>query len=379
MIFNYTFSYFLVTVACALIAITIIGQININLGSEREIKSFRNYVGWYLGFVVSNMVWVWINYGYLKWDGTVFSMINLISICVASYYWFTFVEARLSTDFVKKKVFHIIALLPLAIALALILSTPLTKLVFYYNDKNEYIHGPLYPTMFILAVSYLLFATVHIALIIKDAATRAERRSYLVLAAFLIFPVAAGLLDIVAENLPVMELALLFGTVMIYTHLLQSRIFNDSLTELNNRRASDNYLAEQIQSASIEEPLYYFMGDIDGFKQINDTYGHLEGDKALKLVGQALRKYSARSHNYVARWGGDEFCIIAHDEVKDSPEKIMKDVQSAVSDEARNAGLKYDLTMSMGYVKCTSPLGSPSKIIAAADEMLYKNKKAGKE
>ena len=246
MIFTYTLAYFLVTVACALIAVVILLQFNINQGTEQEIKYFKRYLEWYLRFVISNMIWVWINYGYLKINGTIFSVINLASICLASFYWFQYVEAKMSSELVKHKAFHVLSTIPLAIALVLILSTPFTKKVFYYNENNEYIHGPLYATLFVLAVAYLLFATGHIILKVKDAGTKRQRFDYLIVALFLVFPVAAGLLDIVVENLPVMELSLLLGTILVYTRVLQSQVFNDSLTKLNNRRAADNYLLENM-------------------------------------------------------------------------------------------------------------------------------------
>ena len=304
-----------------------------------------------------------------------FSVVNLIAICLASYYWFKFVEAKLSTDFLKKRSFYFVSLVPLGIALTLILTTPLTKLVFYYNENNEYIHGDFYPTMFVLAISYLLFASGHILYKLRGATTKAQRKEYVILALFLLFPVVAGVIDISVENLPVMELSLLFGTVLVYTHLLQSQIFNDNLTQLNNRNAADKYLAEEIQNADDNKPIIFFMADVDHFKSINDTYGHIEVDRALKTVGKALYKYGLQSHNYVARWGGDEFCIIASGEEGNNPENIMREVQAAIDEERMSGGLKYDLKLSMGYTICKSPLASIEKLVAAADKMLYENKR----
>ena len=374
MIFTYTLAYFLVTVACAIIAIVILLQFNINQGTEQEIKYFKRYLEWYLRFVISNMIWIWINYGYLKINGTIFSVINVASICLASFYWFKYVEARLSSDLVKHKAFHVVSVVPLAIALLLILTTPFTKLVFYYNENNEYMHGSLYPTMFILAVGYLLFATGHIVLKIKDADTKAQRFDFLIVALFLIFPVAAGLLDIFIENLPVMELSLLLGTVMVYTRSLQSQVFNDSLTKLNNRRAADNYLLENMPSVSESEPLYFFMTDIDMFKKINDEYGHLEGDRALRVVGKALHDYSEKKRVFAARWGGDEFCIITKGAKAPAPEETIEEVQRAIDKVAAEERIEYPLRLSAGYTKCISPMTSVDKLIDNADRMLYEKK-----
>ena len=374
MVFTYTLAYFLVTVVCALIAIIILFQFNINQGTEQEIKYFKRYLEWYLRFVLSNMIWVWINYGYLKINGTIFSVINLAAICLASFYWFQYVEARMSSELVKLKAFRVVSTVPLAIALLLILSTPFTKLVFYYNENNEYIHGPLYPTMFVLAVTYLIFATGHIVLKIKDTDTKHQRLDYLTVALFLVFPVAAGLFDIVVENLPVMELSLLLGTILVYTRVLQSQVFNDSLTKLNNRRAADNYLLENMPSVSEKEPMYFFMTDIDMFKQINDEFGHLEGDRALRVVGKALHDYSEKNRVFVARWGGDEFCIITKGAKAASPEDIIKEVQMAIDKEVSTEHIEYPLRLSAGYTKCISPMTSIEKLIDNADRKLYEKK-----
>ena len=374
MIFTYTLAYFLVTVACTLIALVILLQLNINQGTEHEIKFFKRYLEWYLRFNLSNMIWIWINFGYIKINGTIFSVINLASICLAAFYWFQYVEARMSSELVKHRAFHILSITPLSIALLLILTTPFTKLVFYYNENNEYIHGPLYPTMFFLAVTYLMFATGHIILKIKDADAKNQRLVYIIVAIFLVFPFAAGLLDIVVENLPVMELSLLLGTVLVYTRSLQSQVFNDSLTRLNNRRAADNYLLDNMPSVSENEPMYFFMTDIDMFKKINDEFGHLEGDRALRVVGKALHDYGEKRRVFVARWGGDEFCIITRGTKTYEPEDTIKEIQKTIDKMAADERIRYPLRLSAGYTKCISPLTSIEKLINNADRMLYEKK-----
>lgn len=84
----------------------------------------------------------------------------------------------------------------------------------------------------------------------------------------------------------------------------------DPLTGLANRRAFDQRLDEEIRRSNrYNHPFVLFMIDLDRFKKINDTYGHLMGDKALQLVAAAMSK-SVRDTDFAARFGGDEFVLI---------------------------------------------------------------------
>lgn len=92
--------------------------------------------------------------------------------------------------------------------------------------------------------------------------------------------------------------------------LLSAIAFSDSLTELNNRRALEWELPRQIQNARTRSvPLSLMMLDVDYFKSINDTYGHLVGDRALKSLADRLR-HNLRFYDTPFRYGGEEFVII---------------------------------------------------------------------
>ena len=88
----------------------------------------------------------------------------------------------------------------------------------------------------------------------------------------------------------------------------QSR--TDSLTLLGNRRLFDDRLpVEFARARERDRPLSLLVLDIDKFKLYNDLHGHAQGDEAIKLVAQALRKH-ARKPVLACRYGGDEFCVI---------------------------------------------------------------------
>lgn len=373
MVFTYVFTYFLITLVSASVSFVILRQLNTDMGTEQEMHAFRSYLIGILFFTLSNTIWVWINYGYLPWPGWPFSMANLIAICVASYYWFKYIELRLDPALVSTRKFRIVSLLPLYIAVALVLTTPFTKLVFHY-EGNEYIHGPLYPTMAVLALLYLIVASVHIFLSLSKVTSPSQRRQYNSLMLFLVFPMAGGIIDIIVPNLPVMELMLLFGTVLVYTNMLQSQINSDTLTGLNNRRLADEYLTYKLKDATPNNPVIFFIGDADHFKSINDEHGHLEGDRALKLIAETLRRTLAHTQCHIARWGGDEFVIIADGLLLGKPEEIVESVNNALAETAAREKLPYKLRLTFGWVACSEPGMQLADVLRQADELMYQQK-----
>jgi diguanylate cyclase (GGDEF)-like protein len=114
------------------------------------------------------------------------------------------------------------------------------------------------------------------------------------------------------------------------------------------------------------------MIDVNKFKAINDTYGHIEGDKALRLVADALRKSCSRRGFFIARYGGDEFTVICELE-RDQP---IMDVHRRIDAALAEVETPYPLTVSIGSARYTSDITSRQDLIAQADEELYKAKAA---
>ena len=379
LLLSYVITYFLITLVCMLVSLVIGRQLTFDIGSEQEILTFRRFLMGYFGFVASNAVWVWMNYGYLNLSGLLFSMINLFAICAASFYWFLFVETKLKPEMASTAGFHRLSAIPLFAVLLLILVTPWTGWVFYYTENNEYVHGPLYIIMLVLAILYVFIASVHLVVTATRSTSHAKRTEARTLAAFMVFPVAGGVIDVFIPNLPVMELSLLLGIIMIYTNLQQSKINSDALTGMNNRRRVDDYLSDRLSSVSEEKPVYFFLADADGFKEINDNYGHVEGDRALKVIAQTLKEFAAGKQCLVGRLGGDEFAIIISAHHVTTPEELIVQVRGDLEMKRLACELPYPLGLSIGFVKCTSPNMTRAQVLAAADEVMYADKKSRKQ
>ena len=186
-------------------------------------------------------------------------------------------------------------------------------------------------------------------------------------------PLAAGFLEDVIPTVPILALNIFMVIHLLFLTVQDMQIYDDALTGLNNRRRLAKYLYENLQNASTEHPVIVFMIDINSFKFINDNYGHLEGDKVLKTFADALRKIADGYNAFVARYGGDEFCLVMK-EAKYSPEEITRALKS-IDIKSDSENVNYTISASVGYVVCDEPGCDPDAIIGKADVEQYIRKK----
>jgi diguanylate cyclase (GGDEF)-like protein len=157
----------------------------------------------------------------------------------------------------------------------------------------------------------------------------------------------------------------------------------DKLTGLPNRHCFDERIElEWHRAERNKENLSMLMIDIDNFKVYNDTYGHIQGDKALKYTGKIIKNSLTRKVDYVARWGGEEFIVLlshaSHKGTLEIAERIRKNVERAFV--LTKSGVQTKITVSVGAFMC-EPLKHDLTIdgfITSADNALYQAKRTGK-
>jgi diguanylate cyclase (GGDEF)-like protein len=199
------------------------------------------------------------------------------------------------------------------------------------------------------------------------------RQSHLHLtASFPLCILAAWVLSFVGESVPVICVCITVELLCLYMGTTNQQISLDKLTQVNNRQNLYGYLDYKLRNHL--EDLYLMMIDVDYFKQINDTYGHLEGDQALIRVASAL-KLACGSHTkrpYIARYGGDEFIVLLEgtqleaDDLCDSIRTLLKQL---------NQQSPYALDLTIGYA-LWQPGMDVNGLIGAADNVLYELKRA---
>lgn len=155
---------------------------------------------------------------------------------------------------------------------------------------------------------------------------------------------------------------------------LEIRASTDALTQCMNQQTFIAILEQEIdRSERYGHGLSLLLIDIDHFKTVNDTHGHLMGDFVLQQVGSVLRA-TARDSDHVGRMGGDEFALLAPEIVGPAAQILAKRLRSSL----RELALPVDVSLSIGI--CTADtLTDPADLYHRADEALYAAKRRGRD
>jgi len=228
-----------------------------------------------------------------------------------------------------------------------------------------------------IAVTYFYFTSASFIVLVRVISGKYERRFLPTKLMFVFLPFIAGLAHLVLTDVVFVWIALALLLMMEHIDFLGEQISSDSLTRLNNRGAFDYYLKNALAENYIN--VYLLMIDIDFFKQINDTYGHLEGDNALietaKLLKLVCSLNSGLKSCFLSRYGGDEFAIVINARSPEVAEAFRQDIIHLFesSGHVDSDGTTFKINISVGMARAFSE--DEKELISSADDALYIEKK----
>lgn len=180
-------------------------------------------------------------------------------------------------------------------------------------------------------------------------------------------------------------IALLYGLAHVKDQLARVRATADEMTELahtdlltqlaNRRRLEDVLDARLLDAKRYQRTLSVLLLDIDAFKQINDRYGHLTGDRVLQETATILEP-ELRANDVLGRWGGEEFLVVAPETPSSPAEQIAERCRTVISDH-RFTGIDHAVTVSIG-VATYQPGDHARDLVKRADDALYAAKRGGR-
>lgn len=250
--------------------------------------------------------------------------------------------------------------------------SPFTRIFFYVNEEGLLCSGDL--AVFQILVVYI---TAFIASVICMIYTRKyddieKQKNIMRIASYPVLPFIASLLQIRTDQY-YLSAAVTMMLMVIYHNKQENQISKDPMTKLNNRFNLYRYMEEKIENSKTD--VYAIMMDINHFKEINDNYGHVEGDRILVYVADSIKSVSDQlgKKAFLARYGGDEFILIASMQSEIEVRNLIQEIKRRVGHHA--PGLKKTpVSIACGYVKYSRKYKDIDSFIDAADEAMYSDK-----
>ena len=297
--------------------------------------------------------------------------------CLVAFFWVQYVLYYIYQNQNLVNTFNYIAGPILAVYNIIALSSPVTHLVFYIDPNTNQLHkGVLYALEVMTIYGFFTFSSaVALASLFSKKNQAVYYHKYVTFFSFLFFPLAGGILHMIFPHANIVWQGLTLGFLLVYIEFQFDLISRDSLTGLNNRRAFEQRLKQLGEDETdSKRPYHIFMIDINFFKDINDKYGHPEGDKALVCTAEILQKVVGSSNAFISRYGGDEFALIYSCSLQEAGNLRIK-LYKEFDDFNKSALYPYRISISVGYA-CINGSGKKavSEAVKKADAELYTEK-----
>ena len=382
---DYVIFYVEASLVCIIIlSMLLIHDILHSTKQEKQIWFNRSIISFILYFV-SDAFWAARLGGVLpnyRWLVVLLNLSNYILMSIMAHEWFMFMAASEKLPFRNDRKKARLLLLPMAISVLFIVTAYMINPYFWISESGE-LNIWYHPLQIAAPLFYLLTASAISLNNARKAESNEEKKIYWPFGIIPLGVIACGLIQLLTFQLLTLNApTFCFGcTLMLlwfYIQHMQTMISVDELTRLNNRGQINRYMDQVRYRENVV--ISIMMLDIDRFKQINDTYGHAEGDRSLMLVSEALRKTceKIRMPVFIGRYGGDEFTLIIQAPGEDDhfPEQVVRTLRATLSEKAREKQLPYPLEVSIGYDQLRDKDDTMKECLIRADENLYKDKKA---
>lgn len=348
-------------------------------------KSFRALIGVNMATMICDLIQV-------MFDSTMFSYSNFIENLSIFLYFilhgtvaFIFVlyvdyELYPDTERFKKRIrFYSI---PVIINLVLSILSFWNGCYFIINENNSYVRGTVFYGPVLISCIYMLYVLYMLIMYKKKKMIvdqTMQKELYIRLILFPVVTCIGALLQMIIPGIVWIYSATTLAILINYTTVQNGYMARDHLTGLYNRGQLENFMNYQLKNLKKGNYFFLILIDMDKFKEINDTYGHVVGDDALINAAKLLRGNCKRKADYVARLGGDEFVIIGQCEEIATVDTIINRMHGVVDRFNKENGKPYKIKFSAGYtVYDGTGHATLDMLISDADHKMYDIKNAKK-
>ncbi len=367
--------YCTINVFCIMILVSVLRKLYISVDKRMNKIMLTWFIISAIILCISDTVWGIVDFtnswGAQPFWSVVANMSYHMFTGVASFLWFLYSESEQKAKSVTTKTGLILSALPMAMLIILVGFSAKTGWVFYIDSEGIYHRGDYY--LVLTTTCYLYMITTSVKALVKSFMKKhyLERQHYRSLFAFCLAPAAAGILQVLFVGSPMVSAGIAFAALQVYMNTTEQVVSVDPMTQLNNRAQLEKHLYHKMKSWNDSKELILFIMDLDYFKKINDTYGHVEGDEAIVIAADVIKRAVGRHNFFACRYGGDEFVVVAETTKDYKPKEFIAELNNGLEEAAKEQGKPYTLYFSVGYKRYDASMEDVPSFIAAADEGLY--------
>ncbi len=378
---DYTFFYTEANVVCIIIFVMLLIKDLGGVGRQAKQITFINIVIAHIFYFVSDIFWVLIMariIPFTRFSVSIVNILNAIFLSAITSFWFIYVELSQGEKYITATKARVFALIPAIFETVLIIFLFIAIPGFVIKEDGMPTLG-YYLVFLAIPLIYVVASTARSFLRAFQKENFAVRKQYLACAIYPIIISITGVLQTLWLAAPFFCFGSTIMILYVYIISLNDQVSIDELTRLNNRTQLKKFIAGESSKQNVDKSTrFVLMVDLNKFKQINDQYGHVEGDMALKRTADALKAACGDNvlKTFIARYGGDEFIIITKTDNEELVKELCHTIKDTVIRLNDEAGAKYELTASIGYASYTGDITAFQTALAEADEALYKDKAA---
>lgn len=288
-----------------------------------------------------------------------------------AFLWTVYMDYKLFGRLDRLRRIYPLMSIPALVICVLCVLNLFTDVFFTVSADNVYSRTSLVFLPYLVTYAYLIYGAA-LAFFYRK---KVGKYLFLPVVVFLAPIFVGSLVQMHVYGISLIWVSVSFGLTSLYINLQNEVSLLDSLTKLYNRDYLTRYLNYAVQRIPSGRMLAGIMMDVNSFKAINDTYGHSEGDRALRAVSQILLAVMP-GDDLAARFGGDEFILICTVSSADEVHALMANIRKKTEECNASQDHPYALTLSMGFTLYRPALDTLDTFLRRMDRRMYEQKRA---
>lgn len=368
--------YVTINLLCAIMIILLMFMVSRGVMHETDQKTFFNLCFHTQLLFSLDVLWVFLDGATFAGAWALNHIINAAYFAqcgVLCYYWSQYsLFLSGSSEKYSGKLFKALFALPMVVEVVLSVASVWTGWYFTIDSANHYHRGDWLFIQVTVMFIYLVYSLLVAVFTIKRQRGVVNKNKLYAISALGFLPFTSQFLQAQFPGESVFCTGATLGLIIVFLEIQREMISLDPLTRLNNRNQASIYLSSRFKQDIPGKRLYQFIMDLDKFKGINDTFGHMEGDNALVIVSAVLKVVCGPRGHFISRYGGDEFVVFANLPDNAAADDLCHLLEKKLADYSK--ALPYTLAMSIGYAALREGETEES-LMSRADASLYEIKK----